>query len=306
MLEASVTEAGVPTYIYFNLTIEVVDPSLIAQDVTVLTTSALQGGVTIGSQAVPAPLTVNGPISGNAAIDTTETVSATGLTINGDSSTTGTTTMNQAVSQGMETGTLGASGQTNLASTTINGPASLQGSVAAMTGAQTLSPGTSPTAYTAPTDGFVIFSVQGPSSYPTGGCMCWAACSTLGATAYTTGGNVGFFGPSWDDYMGNNWTSLTMPIAANVPFYVWAYQGSNGQQTDAAVNCWFIPFGSGAVNSKAVATPDAPTIEVPAVQNKIRRHWDAPNQFVTILETLLDRPVDPAIKQQMIDVLHTM
>jgi hypothetical protein len=302
VLEASAQDGGQTVYLYFNTTVAVSQPSVVASDLTVLTTSALNGAVTVGTGSAPANLTVNGGMGASGS------VTADSATIANTATVGALTTAGQVSANTVQTNSLN-SGSATLGSTTVNGLNAAQGAVKTMGGAQSLTPGpfNAPQAYLPPTDGFVMCTIQGPRDYPTGGCMAWTAISQQGMIVYNTGGNVGFFGPSWDDCMGNNLTSSMMPVVANQYFYLYAQQGDGDcQQTDATWNFWFVPMGAGAADTVAREAPEAPPMALPMTGDKKRRDWEAPKEFVAVLETLLTKPIDPATRQQMIDVIHRM
>ena len=62
ILQVSAQQGNQTATMDFNLTIEVENPSLTAQDLTVLTTSTLNGPVNVGASGAPANLVVNGDV----------------------------------------------------------------------------------------------------------------------------------------------------------------------------------------------------------------------------------------------------
>lgn len=303
VLEASAQEGDTTVYLYFNTTVTVYQPSLDATDLTVETTSALLGDVTIGTPGAPAFATVNGALSATGSITTSSGVIANTASV-GDLGASGLVSAST-----VSTNTLNSK-SSNLGTARVNGLNAGSGPVLAMGGAQVLTAGSlaQMQAFLPPTDGFVLGNIMGPQNYPTGGCLAYAAVSQGEMTIWGTGGNVGFFGPSWDDCMGNNWTSFMAPVAGNQYFYLGAEQATGDCiQTDAAMAFYFVPFGAGAADATVKLAPEAPPRAlIPSHGDKKRRDWEAPKEFIAVLDTLLDKPIDPIKRQQLIDILHRM
>jgi hypothetical protein len=94
ILEVKAQEAGETVTQDFSTTVIVADPDLTATSLTVLTTSTLQGGVTVGATANPADLTVNGAGS-LASLSVSGTANLTdGLSVTGGANITGSVGIN--------------------------------------------------------------------------------------------------------------------------------------------------------------------------------------------------------------------
>lgn len=100
ILRVSAQVDGQTATIDFGLTIQVLNPSFTATDLTVLTTSTLEGAVTVGQSSANAPLTVNGNVSSTGNVSAGGNVSATGnvsaggtLTAQGNITGNGTLTL---------------------------------------------------------------------------------------------------------------------------------------------------------------------------------------------------------------------
>lgn len=300
ILQVSAQEGGQTVTIQFSVTVIVADPDITATTLTVLNTTALAGSVTVGSTSAAASLAVNGGASATS-------VNAGALAVSGASNLAALTVSGAATAGSLQTPSLNAAVAT-LGATVINGLNARGGKVAMIGSAQSITPGSwnSPASFQAPTDGFAVGVIGFPSSV-TDGCMCYGYGQTGGMTVYVTGGNMGFFGPGWSDYMASNPHSFIMPVAANAMFYVAVMQGSGGQQSNAPYWYYWVPVGAGAVGSELVAL-DKPGRDfhrpAPVKEQAIDRKTDR-LEFIAILERIVGKPLDAVTKKQLLVRRHS-
>ena len=303
ILEVEGQEGGETVKLYFSVTVIVADPNLVATTLQVLQTSALQGNVAVGSAAANANLNVNGTAAATVVNAGTLGVSGAG--------TLGSLNVSGAANAGsLTTPNLSAS-RASLSGATINGLNARGGQVAMVSGVQTITPGTqwsSPASFQAPTDGFAIGVIGYPSS-SSPGCMCYGYGQSSGLTVFATGGNVGFFGPGWSDYMSMNPNSFILPVQAGAYFYVAVQQGSGGQQADAPYWYYWVPMGAGTVGAPLVSHAEpGPDFVEPVLTEQIGRADEGTGapEFVAVLERVLGKPFDEITKQQMLDSLRSL
>ena len=160
ILQVSAQEAGQTATMDFSITIEVSNPSLTAQDFTVLTTSTLKGPVNVGVQGTPANLMVNGNVQSQGTMTAVQTFTAQSnagvlgtLSVGGAATLSSTLKVTAAVSLG---NTLNVTGATTLSGglTSNSAPVSLFGTMV----------GVGLGTHTANTDGFVIGTVFPPAT----------------------------------------------------------------------------------------------------------------------------------------------
>ena len=166
ILQVSAQQEGQTATMDFSLTIEVANPSLTAQDLTVLKTSTLKGAVSVGIQGTPADLMVNGNVQSQGTMTTggkltaqSDASVAGALNVTGGATLASTLNVNGAVSIG---NTLTVSGFTRFTGGLITMGLTAGGPVSIFGLSQKLNPGT----YTAATDGFVVGTV-----YPLSGAV---------------------------------------------------------------------------------------------------------------------------------------
>jgi hypothetical protein len=82
ILEVAAQVGGQTVKVYFTATQVVANPSIVAKELAVLTTSKLEGPLTVGTTPTPAQATVNGPLSVTGTI-TTPTVQAVSAIVSG-------------------------------------------------------------------------------------------------------------------------------------------------------------------------------------------------------------------------------
>lgn len=303
ILEVVAQQSGQTVKLFFNVTVIVANPNIAVTTLDVLQVSTLEGNVAVGSSQKPANLTVAGAASA-ASVGISGAGQFGSLAVSGaataGSGQFGSLAVNGAATAGsVQTPSLTAS------AATVNGLNARAGRVSMMTGVQGLKPGAwnSPAAFTAPTDGFAIGVIGHPSS-ATDGCMCWGYGQINGLTVYTTGGNVGFFGPGWGDYMASNPNSFILPVPAGWTFYVAVLQGTSGQQSNAPYWYYWVPMGTGTVGAALVPEekPGADFV-VPPLPAPHRARTNSPLAFITVLERFLDKPIDDVTRQQMLEAL---
>ena len=153
ILQVSAQQAGQTATMDFSLTIEVANPSLTAQDLTVLQASNLKGPVNVGASGAAANLMVNGNVQSQGTMTAVGALTAQSIaSILGGLSVGGATTLQNALTvQGNATLMAGLSANGNVA---LGGPVSLFGQLTKY-GVGTR---------TAPTDGLVIGAVWVPNS----------------------------------------------------------------------------------------------------------------------------------------------
>jgi hypothetical protein len=122
ILEVSAQEGGQTVLLYFSLTVIVANPSFTANDLTVLTTSTLEGAVTVGKNGVPASIALTGDLNATD-VATTGNVSAGGnVSAAGSLTAGGTGTMpNLTVSGTVQAGILTSSGGLTVAGAASTG-----------------------------------------------------------------------------------------------------------------------------------------------------------------------------------------
>jgi hypothetical protein len=297
ILEVVAQQDGQTVKQYFSTTVIVANPDITATSLRVLTTSALQGALTVGAAGSPADLTVNGTA-------TAATLAGSSLNVSGAGSVAALTVSGTASVGTVQAGTVSAN-NAKLVAATLNSLTVRSGAVSMIGQAQGITPGSweSPKGYVAPTDGYAIGVIGYPSSN-TDGCMAWALGRTGSVTMMATGGNVGFFGWGWTDAMGSNPNSFALPVPAGNSFYVAIKQGTDGQQSDAPYWFYWIPVGSGNVSQALEQLPDG-TNELAAPGAKERHRSDAARwEFVALLEQLLGRGIDETTRQQLIASLR--
>lgn len=305
ILEVSAQHGGQTVKLYFSLTVVVANPDITATALQVLTTSSLAGNVTVGSASAAAVLTVNGTSSATTVnagtLNSSGAATLAGLSVPG-AATLGSLTIPGAANIGsVQTSNLSA-GTTSLGATTINGLNARAGQVAMTGGPQAITPGSwqTPAAFRAPTDGFAIGVIGNPASF-TDGCMCWGFGQSNGVTVFVTGGNVGYFGPAWSDYMGSNPNSFILPVAAGATFYIAVQQGTAGQQSNAPYWFYWVPVGSGTVAGPLLEYDQpGPDFQPPLPVTEGRPPTSSSLEFITILERLLGKPIDETTRQQLL------
>lgn len=300
ILQVSAQQGGQTVTIQFSVTVIVANPDITATTLTVLKTSALVGNVTVGTASAAASLAV----SGNASALSVNTGS---LSVNGAGNLASLTVSGAATAGSLQTPALTASAAT-LGATVVNGLNARAGKVAMVGGAQSINPGSwsAPASFQAPTDGFAVGVIGHPSSY-TDGCMCWGYGQSGGATVFVTGGNVGFFGPGWSDYMASNPNSFILPVAANAMFYIAVQQGSSGQQSNAPYWYYWVPMGAGSVGQTLIAheKPGADFVRPAPVQTQNTERKSTQLEFIAILERIVGHPIDDVTKKQLL-ALHNL
>lgn len=211
ILEVAAQVGGQTVKVYFTVTQVVANPSIIAKELAVLTSSKLEGPLTVGTTPSPAQATVNGPLSVSGTSQLAA-VTATG---------TVTTPTMQAVSA-IITGSLTANAAT----------------VAALGTPQTATSGT------AATDGFVIGWVGCPPN-PERGKLCNTVITlSLNGRPYAqaTGGNVliGFISPYI--YGGVSMGSAIMPVPKGAQWAT-SVEKVEGTEITAPTGFWWVPLG---------------------------------------------------------------
>ncbi|HEY0035586.1 MAG TPA: hypothetical protein VGB66_02800 [Longimicrobium sp.] len=300
ILEVAAQQDGQTVKQYFSTTVIVANPDITATSLRVLTTSALQGAVTVGAVGSPANLTVNGTATASA-------LAGSSLDVSGAGSLASLTVSGPANLSTMQAGSVSAS-NARLAAATINSLTARDGRVSMFGQAQGITPGSwdSPRGYVAPTDGYAIGVIGFPSSH-TDGCMAWALGRTGGVTMMATGGNVGYFGPGWGKAMGSNPNSFSLPVPAGNSFYVGVKQGSSGQQSNAPYWFYWVPVGSGNVSQALEQLPDGTNeLAAPGAREEHHRSDGARWELIAIWEQLLGRGIDDTTKQRMIAALRSL
>ena len=153
ILQVTAQEAGQSASMDFSITIEVANPSLTAQDLTVLTNSWLKGNVNVGvTAATPVTMTVAGDVKAQGILVSTGAFTAqSSAGILGTLNVTGAATFQNA---------LNVSGAATFnGAVTANSSLTAKGVTSIFGATQSLNVGT----YTAGTDGFVIGTVFPPS-----------------------------------------------------------------------------------------------------------------------------------------------
>ncbi|MFD1538815.1 hypothetical protein [Nonomuraea guangzhouensis] len=238
LLQASLQQQGETVTAYQSTTVIVADPSLTATDLTVLTTSTLQGPVTVGTTAQQTSLTVNG----TSTLGTTSTgpLTTAGATVTGNLNVNGPSTLNGTTVNGTLNGTNSAS----LNNLTANGLSALSGTVTLLGQGSVLFAGAGISGgVTFTTDGFLLAQVVPPSD-KTKCSFATAAITTGGITFQVQGGTVGSFGSNWSKVMDFNPNVLTVPVQANVKCYFAVTQSSQNQVNSGVQFSWF-PIGKG-------------------------------------------------------------
>ena len=252
ILRVSAQQEGQTATMDFSIAIEVANPSLTSQDLTVLTTSTLKGAVNVGASGTPADLVVNGNVQSQGTMTT-----AGKLTAQADAAVSGNLNV---VSDTTLQRNLNVSSLTTAKDLTVTGNASMQGALTAFT-TSILGPvsllaisqkqaGT----YTAPTDGLVIGTIWPPTTafgpfYLNGTIQG----SSGGINVYATGGGWvecigspnGFNAQMSGTFIlpvkkGNSWTVKLLPgnaIGLNPPPPLYAF--------------YFVALGTGAVSATA-------------------------------------------------------
>ena len=153
ILQVSAQQAGQTATMDFSITIEVSNPSLTAQDLTVLKTATVKCPLNVGVSGSPANLTVNGEVWSTGIMVAEQTFTAqSNAGVLGTLNVTGATTLQNALTvQG---------NATLLAALSANGSVALGGPVSLFGPMSKYGVGT----YTAPTDGLVIGSIWVPAS----------------------------------------------------------------------------------------------------------------------------------------------
>src|ERR1041385_1373542 len=123
ILQVSAQQAGQTATMDFSITVEVANPSLTVQDLTVLTTSTLKGSVNVGASGAAANLMVNGDIQSQGTMTAVGAFTAQSVAgVLGTLSVNGATSLQNALT---------VQGNTTLmAGLSANGSASLAGPVA--------------------------------------------------------------------------------------------------------------------------------------------------------------------------------
>jgi hypothetical protein len=299
ILEVSAQEGGQTVTLYFSVTVIVADPNITVTTLDVLQTSTLEGNVVVGSAAANANLNVNGTAAATV-------VNAGTLGVGGAASLGSLSVTNLATIGSIQTPSLNASAAT-LGTATVTNLSARAGQVAMINNSQALTPGSpqSPAGFQALTDGFAVCYIGSVPSYPTGGCVCWGSAQANGITLQCTGGNLGFFGPSWDPWMANNPNSFVLPVPAGTNFYVWVQeQTGDGQQVNAPYAFYWVPMGNPSGLSLAfLDKPGADFIPPPPNEAEIGEPRSRRMEFITILERLLGKPIDQVTRQQLIEAL---
>ncbi|NUR91439.1 MAG: hypothetical protein HOY71_45830 [Nonomuraea sp.] len=240
LLTASLQELNETVNAYQSTTVIVADPSLTATDLTVLTTSTLQGPVTVGSPAQEASLTVNGASTLGAT--GTGPLTSSSATVTGGLTVQGRSTLNDADVNGA----LNCTGGASLTDVTVKGLSATTGSVALLGQGRFTVTGISVSGgFTPTTDGFLMAQVIPPQDQ-TKCSFAFATITTGGLTFQIQGGTVGSFGGGWDKVMDFNPNALTVPVQAYAKCYYAAAQ-SDQNQVVSGIRFMWLPIGTGTL-----------------------------------------------------------
>lgn len=202
ILQVSAQQAGQTATVDFSITIEVSKPSLTVQDLTVLTTSTLEGTANVGVPGTPAKLVVNGdvqvgknltvagPLSAQAALNVTgPTTLENDLKVSGAGTFNGGLTANNGLTAGGVVSIFGARQK-------LNGPGS----------------------YIASTDGFVMGTIYPPTTTSVyqdftiwGSSRDLVVCATGGGTLSASAGSSSY-------YHVQTGGMFILPVAKGEPF----------------------------------------------------------------------------------------
>ena len=125
VLEASAEQGGQMVFLYFQLTVVVSEPSVIAKDLSVLTASTLNGAVTVGTETAPADLTVQGGVSASAEASVGSLNVSGNTAVGGDLSVTGAAALKAGANVSGDlslSGSLTASGEISAGAITAAAP----------------------------------------------------------------------------------------------------------------------------------------------------------------------------------------
>jgi hypothetical protein len=258
-------------FLFENITVTISNPVLTP------TSIATSGDVTVGGN-----LSVQG------------TAGITGLTTLGSLTTTGAATLASAVVSGPLNVTGGA---------TIGGGLTGTGSAVAMlTGAVAVQPGT----FMAATDGFALGVVAWPPNVEDAS-VGIVGGGTDSIVVYATGGNLGIFGSQRTYGEASNGNMFILPVRQGASWWVNAQQGSGNEAAAPTAFYWF-PLGSnGGSATFARVSDEVPALPLPRAALRVQKSKDPyVEELVDILGLLADKPIPPAIKQRLSDVLRKL
>ncbi|MBV9787842.1 MAG: hypothetical protein JOZ51_06700 [Chloroflexi bacterium] len=303
VVQVSVT-GGQPLTAALMTSVSVQNPSLVA------------ASISAGRATVSGAASVGGPLTANA-------ITATGLTVNGQLSAN-SATINGALAAGGATinGTL-AAGSANFSGAvqafTLNATTAAitkgfranQSSVALFSGRQALMPGAGVNVwkvYQAHTDGFVIGFVGHPSS-PEDSSIAWATGYTNGIQVQAMGGNVAYiadFKIIKIEAMCFNPNMFILPVQTGNQFGINIQQNTFGVQTNAPYDFYWIPLGTGQaaqlLNEDEIW--DHPPVLPDFSAQPVRQDDEPRQEFVTLLEQVIGKPIDNETKVKLISVLR--
>jgi hypothetical protein len=165
-----------------------------------------------------------------------------------------------------------------------------------------LTPGewNNPKRYHAYANGFALGRIESPGS-ATKGCVCWGYGRTQDITVCATGGNMGYFGPSWAYYMTSNLHSFLLPVAGGDDFYIGVEQNrGHGQQTNAPYFFHWISFegGNALQSSRSDDAPEPDFVPPPRPVDQLQNR----REFIAILEEILGTPIDADTGRQLLEL----
>jgi hypothetical protein len=245
-LQATAISNGETVNVDQTTTVTVADPEIDATSLQVSGLSTLQGATTVGTSGANADLTVNGGMSVSGAADLAS------ASVSGSLSAPGTVTVGSLgvnaglnVNGGTTVGELTATGTSNLKALSVTG------TVQMLASPQTISPTSTQTAYTVPTDGLLVvyISTAGISSSN----KAWGKISVVTelGTFYVLAYNAKMQGGGT-----NQNGELALPVRKGKSFKIKTYQNNFAAPTKQA---WWFPFGAGAAAATSavrVATPE--------------------------------------------------
>lgn len=264
ILQVSAQQAGQTATMDFSITVEVSNPSLVAQDLTVQKASTLKGQVTVGTSTAPADLVSNGNVQAIGSV-----ISSNRLTAKSGADVVGTLTATGAVTF---SSTLNVSAAVSLGNTLqVTGPATFNGGLTSNNGltaggivsvfgnVQSIGIGN----HTAPTDGFVIGSVFPNSSDAQWDLTITGSCNGMMVQA-TGGGTLKAVAPP--DYYGVTTGGMfILPVKKGSVFslsYITPYRSTPAKPF---FTFYWIPLGAGLASAtlgsslEETAPPPPPT-----------------------------------------------
>jgi hypothetical protein len=261
ILQVSAQQAGQTATMDFSITVEVANPSLTVQDLTVLTTSTLKGPLNVGVSGSVANLMVNGNVQSQGIMTAVGAFTAQSIaTILGTLNASAATSLLSALTvQGSTTLKAGLSAN---GSVSLGGPVSIFGPITKYGVGN----------YTATTDGLVIGSVWVPNS--ANGPYYFNTTitgTTVDQTVAATGGGwlkgtipPNYYGcPMSGSFIlpvrkGNWWQVGVVPAVAKVTPLPSSYYAF-----------WWIPLGVGALGASLdSALPDVAPAQPPRITSK--------------------------------------